>query len=86
MINSIPVLGWAISVVCSISLAIPFWICWTLCGIGDRYFDFLPVEWQVIPFWDCVGLFIVLSIIKGLVPQIASVSQRVKAEKGKVAS
>ena len=32
--------------------------------------------WQAIPFWNCVGLFIVVGIVKGtVVPTVASVSQ-----------
>jgi hypothetical protein len=83
MINSIPILGWALSVVGSISLAVPFWICWTACGIGSRYFAFLPSNYHAIPFWDCVGLFIVISILKAGVPSFASVSQKVEPAKEK---
>lgn len=76
MINKIPFLGWLLSFCASVSLSIPFWICWTVCGIGRTYFYFVPEVYQVIPFWNCVGLFIVISIVKGtLVPTIASVSQ-----------
>ncbi len=64
MINSIPVIGWFISLLVSISLAVPFWLVWTIFDIGEYYFDFLPSQWQSIPFWDCVGLFIVGSIIR----------------------
>ena len=76
MINGIPVIGWLLSFAVNVSLAIPFWICWTCCGIGVTYFDFLPIQWQAIPFWSCVGLFISVSIIKTVfVPKLASVSQ-----------
>ena len=37
-----------------------------------------------IPFWNCVGLFIVISIIKGaLVPTLASVSNSNENKNGK---
>jgi hypothetical protein len=76
MVNAIPIVGWALSFAVNVSLAIPFWICWTICGIGSTYFKFLPQEWQSIPFWNCVGLFISISILKLIVvPRLASVSQ-----------
>lgn len=73
MINKLPIIGWILSFTASVSLSIPFWICWTVCGIGAKYFSFLPQVYQVIPFWNCVGLFIVLSVLKGLVPTLANV-------------
>lgn len=76
MINGLPFVGWVLSAIANVSLAVPFWICWTCCGIGETYFDFLPSQWQSIPFWNCVGIFISMSIIKTVfVPKIASVSQ-----------
>lgn len=77
MLNAIPVLGWLLSFILNVSLAVPFWVCWTVCGLGAVYFSFLPAPWQAIPFWHCVGLFIVLSIVRGLVPPIASASATV---------
>jgi len=77
--NAIPVLGWILSLVFAISTSIPFWICWTVFGLGRRYFYWLPVVYQSIPFWHCVGLFTVIWILKAaLTPQFASVSQEVK--------
>lgn len=76
MVNAIPVCGWLISVVANASLAVPFWLCWTVCGIGATYFGFLPPVWQAIPFWNCVGLFICASVAKAVfVPNFASVTQ-----------
>ena len=75
MINKLPIIGWLISLVANISLSIPFWICWTACGVGQKYFYFLPDVYRSIPFWDCVGIFIVLSVLRGLFPSLASVSQ-----------
>ena len=76
MINKLPIIGWILSFAASVSLSIPFWICWTACDLGRLYFDFLPEKYQAIPFWHCVGLFIVIGIIKGtFVPSLASVSQ-----------
>lgn len=79
MLNSIPFVGWLASLLVSVSLSIPFWICWTVCGIGQKYGYFLPAPYQSIPFWDCVGLFISIGIIGMMVgiltPKISSVSQ-----------
>lgn len=81
MINAIPLLGWLVSAFINISLAIPFWLCWTVAGIGERYFYWAPEPYRVIPFWHCVGLFIVISILKyALTPQFASVEQTNKKE------
>lgn len=75
-LNALPVVGWVLSAIASVSMSLPFWYCWTLCGLGSLYFDFLPSQWQSIPFWNCVGLFISVSIIKSVfVPTFASVSQ-----------
>lgn len=76
MINVIPVLGWFLSFLVNVSLAIPFWVCWTCFNIGRIYFDFLPDAWQSIPFWNCVGLFMSVSIIKVVfVPKFSSTEQ-----------
>ena len=75
MINKLPFIGWVLSLVASISMSVPFWLCWTVCGIGARYFYWLPEVYHAISFWNCVGLFICASIIKGtFVPVFASQS------------
>lgn len=74
MINAIPFIGWLMSFVFSVSLSVPFWICWTKCGIGHKYFYWLPEIYQSINFWPCVGLFIVISILKStLVPRLVNI-------------
>lgn len=76
MINSIPIVGWLLSVFFSASMAVPFWIVWTQCGIGDTYFFFLPDVWRGPGFFACIGIFISVSIIKAVfVPKLVSVSQ-----------
>ena len=76
MINTIPIVGWLISFFINVSLAVPFWICWTCFEIGIIYFDFLPSQWQAIPFWHCIGIFISISVVKTVfVPTLASVNQ-----------
>jgi hypothetical protein len=80
MLNALPVVGWLLSLFFSISLAIPFWIVWTACGIGETYFYWLPKVYQQPGFWACVGLFMVISILKAvLVPRFVSVSNEAKS-------
>lgn len=71
----IPIL-WAMNVLTALVLSVPFWICWTFFGIGQKYFYFVPAVYQHIPFWNCVGLFIISGIIKGLIPQLISITQK----------
>jgi hypothetical protein len=80
MLNAIPIIGWLLSLVFSISLAIPFWLIWTIGGIGETYFYWLPPVYHSIGFWESVGLFMVISILKAmLVPKIVSVSSESKS-------
>lgn len=75
-ISAIPLFGWALDLAISISLAVPFHIIWTRCGIGRAYFGFLPAIYLAPPFWHCVGVFIIMSIIYTVfVPKLVSVSQ-----------
>lgn len=75
MLNAIPIVGWILSLFFAISLAIPFWIVWSACGIGATYAYFLPSVYHSPGFWDCVGVFIAVSIIKAVfVPRLASTS------------
>lgn len=64
MWNFIPGIGWFISFIFCTSLAVPFWFIWTLCGIGDTYFYWLPEVYRFIGFWNTIGLFMVISILK----------------------
>lgn len=84
MINAIPVVGWFLSFFVSVSLAVPFWIVWSLCDIGETYFYWLPPVYWHPGFWACVGLFMVIGILKAvLVPRLASVNNDNKAESKK---
>lgn len=75
MINAIPLVGWLISLFFSVSLAVPFYIVWTGFGIGETFFYFLPPVYRSIGFWNCVGLFMAVSIIKHVfIPRLVSVS------------
>jgi len=73
MLNKIPFIGWALTFAASVSLSVPFWFIWN--RLAPIYFYQLPEVYKHIPFWHCVGLFIVIPILKHtLVPQLASVS------------
>ena len=77
MLNAIPIIGWLISFITTVSLSLAFWICWSVGNIGKTYFYFLPNIYQDISFWNCVGLFITISILKGtLIPSIFKVSNK----------
>ena len=75
MINKLPFIGWLLSLTANTSLSIPFWFFWTWMGLGRTYFYFIPSTYFHIPFWHCVGLFIILGIFKSMIPTIVSVSQ-----------
>jgi len=79
MINAIPVLGWFLSAFFSISLAIPFYFIWN--ALAPTYFYFLPAVYQHLPFWDTVGLFMILPILKTMLfPKLATVSSTSKSK------
>lgn len=63
-INYIPVVGWLIALFFQASIAVPFWFLWTYCEYGKRFFFFLPEVYQSLAFLECIGLFIVLSILR----------------------
>ena len=72
-VYGIPIFGWLIGAVLHTSLAVPFYFIWN--ALAPTYFYWLPPVYQNIGFWECVGLFIVVSILKAvLVPKLASVS------------
>lgn len=84
MLNMIPGIGWILDLMFKASLAVPFWFIWTICGIGATYFYWLPKVYQTPGFWDCVGVFIVVPILKGIfIPTLASLSNN-KESKDKV--
>jgi hypothetical protein len=75
MLNAIPIIGWLLSFVVTTSLAVPFWLVWTVFGIGETYFYWLPKVYLYPGFWSCVGLFLAIGILKAvLVPKFAYVS------------
>lgn len=45
-------------------LAIPIWLIWTIGGIGEKYFAFLPSGWHSIPLINLMGLFVLMPLLK----------------------
>ncbi len=73
--NSIPIIGWAWSFGLSVSMAVPFWFGWTFLGMGTKYASFLPPVYLMPSFWDCVWIFVLVSIIKTVfLPRISVTS------------
>jgi len=65
MLNAIPILGWLLSFLFSVSLSIPFYFLWN--GLAPTYFYWLPAAYLDVPFWNCVGLFMLMPMVKMLV-------------------
>jgi len=68
--NYVPIVGWFVSVLVNMSLAFPFWFLWTHLGAGSRYFAWLPSIWHKVPYWDFVGLFVLVHILYDLIAPI----------------
>ncbi|MEK7090809.1 MAG: hypothetical protein AAB930_04455 [Patescibacteria group bacterium] len=76
MLNYIPILGWLMDFGFKASLALPFWLTWTVFGLGKKYFYFLPEVYHEPGFWNCLGLFIAVPILYGIfIPKLVAVSQ-----------
>lgn len=84
MYSAIPIVGWLADLIAKASLAFPFWLIWTVFGLGEKYFYFLPSVYRAPSFWNCLGLFIAVPILYTIfIPKLASVHQinRTKGEK-----
>lgn len=85
MINCIPVIGWLISAAFSFCIAVPFYFLWN--WLAPTYFYWLPKVYLAVPFWHCVGLFMLMPMLKILVvPKFASASATNTAAKPKAAT
>lgn len=42
MLNQIPIIGWLLDLIFKTSMALPFWLVWSVLGIGPKFFSFLP--------------------------------------------
>ncbi|MFH1116872.1 MAG: hypothetical protein V1792_23395 [Pseudomonadota bacterium] len=81
-IYALPVFGWTIGLLLHVSMALVFWFFWTACGVGEDWFDFLPVKYQSPSLWAIIGMFICLSILKSvIVPTLSSSESNAKVTK-----
>ena len=53
-------LGWLWTCV----LAVPIWLLWTVCGLGARFFGFLPAQWQSVSLPNMVALLLLFAITR----------------------
>jgi hypothetical protein len=75
MLYALPVFGWFFGLLFHISLAVPFYICWN--ALAPKFFYWLPPVYQHLGFWETVGLFVVISILKWVfVPRLAHVESK----------
>lgn len=70
--NAIPIIGWILDLLVKISLALPFWIVWTVLGIGEKYAYGLPEVYHAPGFWNTVGVFICAGILKSFSPFVVN--------------
>ncbi len=77
MISFVPIIGWLVAFVIYFLLAIPFYFLWN--AMAPTYLYFLPPVYHQLPFWDCVLLLWLLSIIKDVA--MPSCSTRVERDK-----
>lgn len=78
-INAIPVFGWFLSIGLAASISVPFYFLWN--WLGPIYFSFLPPLYLQLPFWHCVGLWVLVPMVKALLfPTISSSSSSTAAK------
>lgn len=71
MLYMIPVLGWVLGFILSFCISIPFYFIWN--WLAPIYFYWLPEIYHAIPFFHCVGLFMLMPMIRfALYPRAAS--------------
>lgn len=64
-ITIFPILGWIISAVFAVLIAIPLHFLWG--WLGPTYFSFVPVIYLNMGFWDMAGLLVLVGFIKLIV-------------------
>ncbi len=78
-LNNIPFAGWFLDFFFKVSLALPFWLIWSVLGIGKKFFYFLPQVYLDTGFWETVGVFVVVPIVYSIfIPKFVSVSNSQK--------
>lgn len=61
----IPILGWLISAIFAVLIAIPLHFLWG--WLGPTYFGFVPAIYLNMGFWDMAGLLVLVGFIKLIV-------------------
>lgn len=61
----IPILGWLISAIFAVLIAIPLHFLWG--WLGPTYFGFVPAIYLNMDFWDMAGLLVLVGFIKLIV-------------------
>lgn len=61
-ITALPVIGWVISAVMAVLLAIPLHFLWS--WLGPVYFAFIPALYLNMGFWDTAGMLVLIGFIK----------------------
>lgn len=61
-ITILPVLGWIVSAVLALLLAIPLYVLWS--WLGPTYFYFVPTVYLKIGFLDMAGLLVLIGFLK----------------------
>ena len=64
-ITVIPILGWLISAIFAVLIAIPLHFLWG--WLGPTYFGFVPAIYLNMGFWDMAGLLVLVGFIKLIV-------------------
>ncbi len=65
--NRFPIVGWLLSFLLNLFLSIPFWFFWSVCGIGESFFSWLPEPFHSPGLLSVVGLFICIEIIRTVI-------------------
>jgi hypothetical protein len=54
------------SLMTTMTFAVLSWLLWSVMGLGVNYFTFLPRVWQTVPLLNMIGLFLLVTLLKGL--------------------
>jgi hypothetical protein len=79
MLNCLPIVGWLISFLFATFLSVPFWFLWNI--LAPTYFYWLPPVYLHLPFWDVVGLVMLMSMIDTIMPKFVSSSSSSNSSK-----
>lgn len=78
----VPIIGWFISALMAILIAIP--LHWLWGWLGPIYFSFVPAVYLNMDFWDMAGLLILIGFLKLIVyPSILNRAPTTKKEQTK---